>query len=65
MTHTIAINRKNPAQDIALATDRKVDVITVPTNRLENVARLIAFARMLVENTSAGISQAPTKKKEI
>jgi hypothetical protein len=44
---------------MAFAVERNVDAIRVAVNRLQNVARLIAFARIIVENTSEGTSQAP------
>jgi hypothetical protein len=51
---------KNPAHDMALATERNVDAIRVAVTLFINVATLIAFARIIVENTSDGISQAPS-----
>ena len=50
---------KKPDHDMAFATERKVDDMMVAVTRFINVARLIAFARIIVLNTSEGISQAP------
>ena len=54
---------KNPAHDIALATDRNVDAMSVAVTRFINVATLIAFTRIIVEKTSDGTSQAPLKNE--
>ena len=57
--HTIARNKKNPAHDMALAVERKVDEKIVAVTRFINVATLIALARIVVANTSDGINHAP------
>ena len=49
---------------MALTTDKKVEAIKVAVARFINVATLIAFALIIVENTSDGINQQP-KGKEI
>ena len=49
---------KNPVHPINSAVERKVLAISVPVIRLKNVARLIAFARILVAKISDGTSQA-------
>mmetsp|Transcript_25359 Transcript_25359/g.41174 ORF Transcript_25359/g.41174 Transcript_25359/m.41174 type:complete len:217 (-) Transcript_25359:901-1551(-) len=56
---TMAIIMKKPAQDMAVATERKVDDMMVAVTRFINVATLMAFARIIVLNTSEGMSQAP------
>merc|ERR1712157_456595 len=50
---------KKPSHDNAVAIDKQDDAMTVPTRRLENVAKLIALARILVENTSDANNHAP------
>lgn len=59
---------KYPAHVKLSATVRNVEVTTVAVMRFRKVAMLIAFARIVVENTSAGISHAPgpipNEKKE-
>jgi len=52
-------NMKKPPHVIAFAIERKVEAIKVPVDRFRKVATLIAFALMVVENTSEGISQHP------
>ena len=59
MRQTTAIMMKKPAHDMALATERNEEAKIVATALLEKVARLMAFARIVVVNTSEGISQAP------
>merc|ERR1719356_574955 len=56
---TIAIMTKKPAHVMALATDRKVEAMTVAVTRLAKVATDMALARTMVEKTSEGMSQAP------
>jgi hypothetical protein len=60
---------KKPDHDMALATERNEEAKMVATALLEKVARLIAFARIVVVNTSEGISQehgpAPILKNAI
>ena len=50
---------KYPAHEMLSATVRNVEVTTVAVIRFKKVAMLIAFARIVVEKTSAGISHAP------
>mmetsp|Transcript_19482 Transcript_19482/g.35050 ORF Transcript_19482/g.35050 Transcript_19482/m.35050 type:complete len:154 (+) Transcript_19482:510-971(+) len=59
MRHMRDIMMKNPAYDMALATERKVEDMMVAVTRFMNVATLIALARIIVLNTSEGISHAP------
>mmetsp|Transcript_12447 Transcript_12447/g.19177 ORF Transcript_12447/g.19177 Transcript_12447/m.19177 type:complete len:153 (+) Transcript_12447:332-790(+) len=59
MRATTASKKKNPAQVIALATERKVDDTIVDIKRLQNVANDIALARMDKEKISEGINHAP------
>lgn len=54
-----ASNEKKPAHDMAFAVDKNVDDIKVAVTLFMNVAKLIALARIFVENTSEGMSQAP------
>mmetsp|Transcript_27185 Transcript_27185/g.32968 ORF Transcript_27185/g.32968 Transcript_27185/m.32968 type:complete len:91 (-) Transcript_27185:942-1214(-) len=54
-----ANNKKNPAQVMVFATDRKEEAMMVAVARLRKVATLIALARMVVEKTSDGINHAP------
>lgn len=56
---TKAIMMKKPNQVMALATERNEDAKIVAVARFPKVARLIAFARIVVVKTSDGISQAP------
>mmetsp|Transcript_27030 Transcript_27030/g.41403 ORF Transcript_27030/g.41403 Transcript_27030/m.41403 type:complete len:131 (+) Transcript_27030:601-993(+) len=51
--------KKKPDHDNLSATVRNEDVTIVAATRFKKVAMLIAFARIVVENTSAGINQAP------
>lgn len=44
---------------LPFAVERNVEAIRVAVIRLKNVAMDIAFARIVVANTSEGISQAP------
>jgi hypothetical protein len=44
---------------MAFAVDKNVDDIKVAVTLFMNVAKLIALARIFVENTSEGMSQAP------
>mmetsp|Transcript_18179 Transcript_18179/g.26912 ORF Transcript_18179/g.26912 Transcript_18179/m.26912 type:complete len:153 (-) Transcript_18179:213-671(-) len=59
MRDATASKKKNPAQVIALATERKVDDIIVDIKRFEKVAKDMALARTDNEKISAGINQAP------
>mmetsp|Transcript_32800 Transcript_32800/g.68990 ORF Transcript_32800/g.68990 Transcript_32800/m.68990 type:complete len:246 (-) Transcript_32800:1117-1854(-) len=59
MRQTMDIMMKNPAQDIALATERKVEDMMVAVTRFIKVATLMALARIMVLNTSDGTSHAP------
>eukprot|EP00581_Thalassiosira_minuscula_P013235 CAMPEP_0183733196 /NCGR_PEP_ID=MMETSP0737-20130205/40442_1 /TAXON_ID=385413 /ORGANISM="Thalassiosira miniscula, Strain CCMP1093" /LENGTH=71 /DNA_ID=CAMNT_0025966397 /DNA_START=125 /DNA_END=337 /DNA_ORIENTATION=- len=53
------IMMKNPNHDMALATERKVEDMTVAVARFIKAATLMALARIRVGNTSDGISHAP------
>mmetsp|Transcript_18610 Transcript_18610/g.25825 ORF Transcript_18610/g.25825 Transcript_18610/m.25825 type:complete len:137 (-) Transcript_18610:45-455(-) len=55
--HVQAKNKKYPPHDSQVAIVRIEDVTTVPVNRLMRVVVLIAFARIVVENISLGITQ--------
>jgi hypothetical protein len=57
--HTIPRSAKNAGHETKFAADKNVEVKIVATIRFINVATLIAFARIVVENTSEGISHAP------
>mmetsp|Transcript_45519 Transcript_45519/g.95559 ORF Transcript_45519/g.95559 Transcript_45519/m.95559 type:complete len:247 (+) Transcript_45519:40-780(+) len=56
---TMDIRMKNPDQDMALATERKVEDMMVAVTRFIKVATLMALARIIVLNTSEGTSHAP------
>ena len=55
MRHTTVIIMKKPDQDNAFATERNEEAKIVAMARFEKVARLIAFARIDVVNTSDAI----------
>mmetsp|Transcript_16543 Transcript_16543/g.32880 ORF Transcript_16543/g.32880 Transcript_16543/m.32880 type:complete len:83 (+) Transcript_16543:329-577(+) len=50
---------KTPPKEIHSARERRVLDMIVAVKRLQNVAMLIPLARIVVENTSEGINQAP------
>ena len=59
LKQTNARTRKKPPQVKMFAVVKNVEVTNVAVTLFKNVAMLIALARMVVENTSLGISHAP------